>query len=90
MGIPVVVFYPLNSDAGRASDRERYSALDGLVRVYRFEEIDNVDWRPEAIDASDLKLQILDRFYKLAEQWRLPVAPPLGPIAPFSPRHSAR
>ncbi len=43
MGIPVVVFYPLNDETAHGSDRERFSSLDGLVPVHRFEEIDQVN-----------------------------------------------
>ena len=67
-----------------ASGIRRSMASSGFIDLRR---LTTSIGRPEAIDASDLKLRILDRFYKLAEQWHLPVAPPLGPIAPFSPRH---
>jgi hypothetical protein len=82
MGIPVVVFYPINNDAGHASDRERFSSLEGLVRVYRFEEIESVNWNPEPIDVSEIKLQILDRFYEIAARWRTRPPSRTGPIAP--------
>jgi hypothetical protein len=82
MGIPVVVFYPINSETGHASDRERFSSLERLIRVYRIEEIDSVNWNPQPIDVGDIKLQLLDRFYDMAARWRLAPPPPLGPIAP--------
>jgi hypothetical protein len=82
MGIPVVVFYPINSEIGHASDRERFSSLERLIRVYRLDEIDSVDWNPQAIDAGEIKLQLLDRFYDMAARWRLAAPQPLGPIAP--------
>jgi Capsular polysaccharide synthesis protein/Polysaccharide pyruvyl transferase len=84
MGIPVVVFYPLNDEAGHTSDRERFSSLEELVRVYRFDEIENVNWKPAPIDVSDRKLDILDRFHEMAAQWRVRPSPPVGPIAPAS------
>jgi len=84
MGIPVVVFYPLNEEAAHASDRERFSALDGLVRVHRFEEIASVDWNPEPVDVGEIKREILDRFYEMAARWRVAPLPPIGPIAPPS------
>ena len=84
MGIPVVVFYPINDETARASDRERFSSIEGLVRVHRFEEIESVNWNPEPIDVSDIKLQIFDRFYEMAARWRIAPPPPLGPIAPQS------
>jgi hypothetical protein len=82
MGIPVVVFYPINSETLHASDRERFSSLERLIRVYRLEEIDSVNWNPEPIDVGDIKLQLLDRFYDMAARWQLAPPPPLGPIAP--------
>jgi len=84
MGIPVVVFYPLNDKEAHASDRERFSSLEELVRVYRFDEIEAVDWKPEPIDVSDRKLDILDRFYEMAVQWVVKPVPPVGPLAPPS------
>ena len=84
MGIPVVVFYPINSELLHASDRERFSPLERLIRVYRLEEIESVNWNPEPIDVSDIKLQLLDRFYDMAARWRVVAPQPLGPIAPPS------
>jgi len=83
MGIPVVVFYPINSEAGHASDRERFSSLERLIRVYRVEETASVDFDPRPVDVGDIKLQLLDSFYEMAAQWQI-AAPPLGPIAPPS------
>ena len=74
MGIPVVVFYPLNDAAGHASDRERFSSLEPIVRVYRFDELDEVDWNPQPVDVSAIKLGALDSFYALAARWG--TAPP--------------
>ncbi len=84
MGIPVVVFYPLNDATGHASDRERFSALDGLVPVHRFEEIASVDWNPKPVDVGEIKRRILDSFYEMAARWQLAPAPPIGPFAPPS------
>lgn len=73
MGIPVIVFYPLNGDAGHASDRERFSSLERLIRVYRFDEMSEVHWNPARISIGDTKLSMLDRFYELAAaRWGLP------------------
>jgi polysaccharide pyruvyl transferase len=82
MGIPVVVFYPLNDETAHAFDRERFSSLEGLVRVYRFEEIASVNWNPVPIDVSDIKLQILERFYEMAARWRIAPLSPIDLIAP--------
>jgi hypothetical protein len=84
MGIPVVVFYPINHETGHASDRERFSSLDRLVRVHRFEEIESVDWNPKPVDVGGTKLKILDRFYEMAARWQVVPPPPLGPIASSS------
>jgi hypothetical protein len=84
MGIPVVVFYPLNDEAAHNSDRERFSSLEELVRVYRFDEIENVNWKPTPIDISETKLAILDRFYEMTAQWALKPLSPIGPLAPAS------
>jgi hypothetical protein len=84
MGIPVVLFYPLNDETAQASDRERFSSIEPLMRVYRLDEIEDVDWNPQPIDVSAIKLQILDGFYALAARWRTAPLPPLGPIAPSS------
>jgi glucokinase len=84
MGIPVVVFYPINNEAGHVSDRERFLSLEGLVRVYRFEEIESVNWNPEPIDVSEIKLQIFDRLYEKAARWRTASLSRTGPIAPSS------
>ena len=84
MGIPVVVFYPLNDETAHASDRERFSSLEGFVPVHRFEEVRSVDWNPKPIDVGEIKLKILDRFYEMAARWRIAPPPPIGPIAPSS------
>jgi hypothetical protein len=84
MGIPVVVFYPLNDETAHASDRERFSSLNGLARVHRLEEIRSVNWDPTPVDVSEIKLRILDRFYQMAGRWRIEPPPPLAPIAPPS------
>jgi len=84
MGIPVVVFYPLNDVTAHISDRERFSSLEELVPIHRFDEIENVNWKPEPIDVSDTKLQIFDHFYKIAAQWVAKPVPSIGPFAPPS------
>jgi hypothetical protein len=83
MGIPVVAFYPPNSEAGHASDRERFSSLEKLLRVYHIDEMGEVDWNPRTIDVGAIKLQLLDRFYAMAAaRWRLAPLPAIGPVAP--------
>ena len=84
MGIPVVVFYPVNDESAHASDLERFSALDGLVPVHAFEEMDSVDWNPVPVDVGTAKRESLDRFCELTARWQLAPSPALGPIAPPS------
>jgi hypothetical protein len=84
MGIPVVVFYPLNDMSAHISDRERFSSLEELVPIHRFDEIETVDWKPGPIDVSDLKLRIIDHFYQMAAQWLINPLPSIGPLAPPS------
>lgn len=84
MGIPVIVFYPLNDAAGHASDRERFSSLETLVRVYHFDEIDRVDWDPQPVDLSAVKIGILETFYRMAARWATAATPKIGPIAASS------
>ncbi|MEQ8268345.1 MAG: capsular polysaccharide synthesis protein [Parvibaculum sp.] len=87
MGIPVIVFYPLNTEKGHASDIERFSGLADLVPVHDLEKEasggwSGVDWTPAPVDVSGIKLETLDRFYACGERWNLPPSPPVGPIAP--------
>ncbi len=82
MGIPVIVFYPLNNNAGHASDRERFSSLERLVRVHHFNEIDKVDWNGRDVETSHIKLSLLDAFLKMSAKWGQSRQPAIGPLAP--------
>jgi hypothetical protein len=82
MGIPVVIFYPPNPPQLQASDRERFSSLERLIRVFALSDIGGVDWDGYVADVSHVKLALLERFYSAIQRWRLPAASPLGPIAP--------
>lgn len=84
MGIPTIVFYPLNNGALSSSDRERFSSLADLMPVYDMHDLEDIDWNPVAPDMSEVKLNLLDRFYELAVRWRLPQRRPLEPVAPAS------
>ncbi len=84
MGIPVIVLYPPNNEFGHNSDKERFSTLAKMIRIYQLNEIENVDWNPKIIDISDIKLGILDRFYEITKTWPIVVKQPLGPIAQSS------
>jgi hypothetical protein len=54
------------------------------VPVHRLEEIESVNWNPEPIDVSEIKLQIFDRFYEMAARWGARPLSKAGPIAPSS------
>ncbi len=83
MGIPVVVFYPFQQEAFmRASDRERFSSLRRLVRVYDASEVGQVNWAGQAVDLAQVKLANVDAFFEKARLWDLPPPRPIGPIAP--------
>jgi hypothetical protein len=69
MGIPVIVFYPKNNEYGHQSDRERYSSLSQIVRIYYWDEIDQVDWNPEPLNISSIKLSLVESFRKTVESY---------------------
>lgn len=82
MGIPVVVFYPFNEAQQHESDRERFSSLERMIRVFYLSEVAEVDWRGYVVDVSYLKIALLDAFLKMSNRWRMPKRPALGPVAP--------
>jgi hypothetical protein len=82
MGIPVVVFFPPNTGAQHSSDLERFSSLSQIVPVFHLTQARDVDWSGHVVDISTLKLALLDGFYRMAERWRLPSLPSVGPVAP--------
>lgn len=85
MGIPVVVFYPPNEGAAHESDRERFSAIEGLVPINRLDDVAGVDWNPAPVDVSALKLAMLDTFFEaVSRRWGPVGSHPIGPIAPSS------
>jgi hypothetical protein len=84
MGIPVVVFFPLNDDAQHCSDLERFSSLQEMIRVFHLNEANRVDWRGYTADVSRIKLTLIDHMSEMAQRWgRIPKTC-LGPIAPAS------
>jgi hypothetical protein len=84
MGIPVVVFFPLNEGEQHRSDRERFSSLQEMIRVFDPNEANCVDWRGYTADVGRIKLALIDQLFDLARRWgRIPGAR-LGPIAPAS------
>ena len=81
MGIPVIVFYPLNTEKQSVSDRERFSTLEKMVKVFHFNDLNFVDWNGYCLDVSQIKLNLIDDFIKMSRSWRLPPSYSLGPIA---------
>jgi hypothetical protein len=84
MGIPLVMFYPINNKAGHKSDLERFSSLADLIKIYHVHEIEKVDWSGTVLNLGSLKLRQKDIFYKMSARWKLPLRKPVGPIAPGS------
>jgi hypothetical protein len=82
MGIPVVIFLPNNTPELQVSDRERFSSLERLIRVFTTSEAGDVDWNGYVAEVGHVKLALLDSFYKSIGRWQLPATSALGPIAP--------
>ena len=82
MGIPVIVFYPQGTGGGDQSDRERFSTLERMIRVFHFDETHKIDWRGRVVEASQYKLALIDAFHSMIKRWQLPPEPVVGPIAP--------
>jgi Capsular polysaccharide synthesis protein/Polysaccharide pyruvyl transferase/Methyltransferase domain len=84
MGIPVIVFFPVNAGVARESDEERFSSLSELVRVFRHTEASLVDWRGYTPDVSELKLKLIDAFFAMVARWGARTSPRIEGIAPPS------
>lgn len=56
MGIPTVVVWPINSRAGQASDRERFSTLSSLVPIHTMEQLRQGEARVVTPDIASTKL----------------------------------
>jgi hypothetical protein len=84
MGIPVVVFHPPNDGDMRRSDRERFSSLEEMIRVFNLNETDCVDWRGYTADSGQIKLNLIDRLAELAKRWGRIPGTVVGPVAPAS------
>jgi len=82
MGIPVVVFYPVNDDQGHHSDRERFSTLRTMVPVHDLVDQEGVDWRGSRAPVAHVKLTLLDAFAALSARWG---PPPVRPVGPWQP-----
>lgn len=81
IGIPVVVFYPVSEERQHRSDRERFSSLQRMIRVYHANEARIVDWNGRVVDVSGAKLAIIDALRSLASKWKLPAMSRIGPVA---------
>lgn len=84
MGIPVVVFFPPNEGPQHRSDRERFSSLQEMIRVFQLSEVDHVDWRGYTADVSRIKLDLIDRLFEMAQRWGHLPGTHLGAVAPAS------
>lgn len=82
MGIPVIVIYPPNDGEKHQSDRERFSSIAQLVRVYQQDEVGEIDWNGHTVDVGAIKLSIIDRFVEMAGRWGRFQGHAVGPIAP--------
>lgn len=82
MGIPVVVFYPIGDERQHQSDMERFSSLADLIPIYRFDEIDQVDWRGHTADVGAIKRSLVETFHRLSERWTMPPPVEVAPSAP--------
>lgn len=81
MGIPVIVFYPINDEFGHQSDKERFSHLDQLTRIYTVDEMADVDWNPKPVDVSQFKIDLHDRIESFLSTLGYYYRRPIGPIA---------
>lgn len=64
MGVPVIVFYPESFHDINQSDKERFSSLSQLLRIYKFSEIDQVNWNPLSVNVDNLKEDIKKKYEK--------------------------
>lgn len=84
MGIPVIILYPLNNESGQISDKERFSSLSDIIRVYEPSEANLIDWRGSCPDVSSIKLRMIDAFFAATRRWGEPTTPSILGIAPSS------
>ncbi|WAC60331.1 capsular polysaccharide synthesis protein [Brevundimonas sp. SL130] len=82
MGIPVIVFYPLNDGATHDSDSQRFSSLADIVRIYDLTEARLIDWCGASPDVGGLKLALMDHFFSMAKRWGTLQTPRIEGIAP--------
>lgn len=82
MGIPVVVFFPFNAEDKHRSDRQRFSSLEEMIRIFHVEDVADVDWSGTLAEVGGIKLSLLDRLRQQVLLWGPIPNLPLGPIAP--------
>jgi hypothetical protein len=82
MSIRVLIVWPFNSQAGRDSDRQRYSSLLNLLTVHSPEELAALDWNPAVVDCVAEKLTAINSFTMATLRWQLPVVPLNWRLAP--------
>jgi len=60
MGIPVVMFAPMNSAKGHESDMERFSSLKKIVKIHDMNRLQDVDWDIGPAETGKYKLALVD------------------------------
>lgn len=84
MGIPVVMVWPIDPAATRASDRQRFSSLLSLIHVYEPDQLHSIDWDVKVVNCVEAKLAALDGFVAATRRWHLPHRPLGWKLAPAS------
>jgi hypothetical protein len=68
LNIPVILFYPNSFKEINKSDEERFSSISNIIKIYKFSDINNIDWNPKKINIDKLKLDIKNQFYNKIEK----------------------
>jgi hypothetical protein len=82
MGIPLIVFYPLNNEKGHASDVERFSSVAEFIEIHTPGKHEGIDWNGKVLNLGQLKFRMREKFFEMAKRWNLPSSGIVGPIAP--------
>ena len=59
-----------------------FHRLKDIIPIYRFDEVDQVDWAPKPVNMGKLKLQLLDHFASMVQRWQVPELEKLDFIYP--------
>ena len=62
MGIPVIVLYPDSLLEISKSDDERFSSLSKIIKIYKYNEINIINWNPPIVDIDNIKKNILVQY----------------------------